>query len=341
MKATIKDIAFKAGLSKATVDRVLNGRPGVKAKSRYLVLQAAAEIGYLPESEQVILPARPARLEFVIPVGTNIFLEDLAKHIEDYCEQLPLVDSCCVHRLQTTDVETFTLALENLDLSSVGVGIVAIDSPRTRAVVSRLSEAGVRVVTIASDLASASRADYVGIDNRSAGRTAGMLMGQMISGTRNGVAVFLGSRQYRGHEEREAGFRSVFSEILPNVEIGVTLEVADDSEKSYQLALALFARRPDIAGIYCAGGGRIGVLRAVAERFSGDRPRVFCHDLTIETQEALLAGTLDIVIDQNARLMAEQATLHLLGSLASSAPYLTKKLIEPRIITRENIPVGR
>jgi LacI family transcriptional regulator, galactose operon repressor len=36
--------------------------------------------------------------------------------------------------------------------------------------------------------------------------------------------------------------------------------------------------------------------------------------------------------------MAEQATIQLLGSLASSAPYLTKKFIEPRVITRENIP---
>jgi LacI family transcriptional regulator len=47
---------------------------------------------------------------------------------------------------------------------------------------------------------------------------------------------------------------------------------------------------------------------------------------------------VDVVIDQNARLTAEQAVIRLLGSIASSAPYLTKKFIEPRLIFRENIP---
>ncbi len=193
-------------------------------------------------------------------------------------------------------------------------------------------------MTIASDLVTSTRADYVGIDNRAAGRTVGFLMGRMLPIDRRSVSVLLGSRQYRGHEEREAGFRSYFLECHPDIEIGATLEVADDSEKSYQAAAALFARRPELGGVYCAGGGRTGVLRAVKETFSDNRPLVICHDLTDTTRDALVLGNLDIVIDQNARLMAEQSVLHLLGSLTSTAPYLTRKLIEPRIVTRENIP---
>ena len=63
------------------------------------------------------------------------------------------------------------------------------------------------------------------------------------------------------------------------------------------------------------------------------------HDLTEATRTLLAEGQIDVVIDQNARLTAEQAVIRLLGSIASTAPFLTLKYIEPRIILRENIPV--
>lgn len=339
MKATIRDIAARAGVSTATVDRVLNGRSGVKAKSRHQVLQAAQMLGYLPHSGETSLPTRPAKLEFIIPVGTNRFLAELARHIEAFSATLPLVSACKVHRLNSVATDAMISAIDRLDLATAGLGIVAVDSPRLRLAVTQLTDAGLRVVTIASDMPSTPRANYVGIDNRSAGRTVGLLMGRMLDHRREGVAVILGARLYRGHEEREAGFRSVFAEEFPDIDIIATHEVADESSRSYQEAQSLFVRHPNLAGVYCAGGGRGGVLRAVAECFPDARPRIFCHELSDNTREALLAGTLDIVVDQNASLMAEQAVIHLLGSLTSSVPYLTKRLIQPRIITRENIPV--
>ena len=340
MKSTIRDIARAAQVSTATVDRVLNHRPGVKATNRHRVLEAAARLGYLPETGNLAMPARPAQLEFILPVGTNLFLDELAWHLEDFCRRLPLVSSCRMHRLTTAQPEEFISALDELGLHTAGIGVVAVDDPRTRAAIARISEAGMRVVTIVSDLPSSQRADYVGIDNRTAGRTAGKLMGQMLSGDAVGVTLFLGSRKYRGHEEREAGFRAVLNEEFPNITVAEAVETDDSSAKGYQAAISIFARQPGLGGVYIAGGGRSGVIRAVKETFSsGRRPLVFCHDLTQHTREELLAGVLDIVVDQNARLIAEQAIIHLLGTLASSAPYLTKKLIEPRIITRENMPV--
>ena len=69
------------------------------------------------------------------------------------------------------------------------------------------------------------------------------------------------------------------------------------------------------------------------------KPVFICHDLTKETRRYLVDDLADVVIDQNARLIAEQSVIRLLGSIASSAPYLTKKFIEPRLILKENVPV--
>ncbi|RVH47627.1 LacI family DNA-binding transcriptional regulator [Sinorhizobium meliloti] len=340
MGATIKEVAELAGVSTATVDRVINGRPGVKATNRHRVLEAAARLGYLPETGDLAMPARPARLEFFLPVGGNQFLSNLAHQIEDFCRRLPLVASYRVHRLEDARPQSLLEAIDRLDVSTAGVGIVAVDEPRTRAAVVRLIDAGLRVVTIASDLPSTPRANYVGIDNRIAGRTAGLLMGAMLRRVPATIGLFLGSRRYRGHDEREAGFRSVLAERFPGVVIAEVLEIEDDSQRGYKSATSLLSRFPDLGGIYIAGGGRSGVIAAITEAGHAQRPLVFCHDLTDQTRESLLDDGIDIVIDQNARLMAEQATIQLLGTLASSAPYLTKKLIEPRIITRENIPAA-
>lgn len=48
MPTTIKDVAARAGVSPATVSRVLNDRPGISPQTRARVLQAAQELNYTP-----------------------------------------------------------------------------------------------------------------------------------------------------------------------------------------------------------------------------------------------------------------------------------------------------
>jgi LacI family transcriptional regulator len=68
------------------------------------------------------------------------------------------------------------------------------------------------------------------------------------------------------------------------------------------------------------------------------KPVFICHDLTPLTRTYLIDELADVVIDQNARLTAEQSVIQLLGSIASSAPVIANRYIEPRLIFRENIP---
>lgn len=47
-RATLTEVAERAGVSKATASKVLNGRPGVAEETRRLVREAIAELGYVP-----------------------------------------------------------------------------------------------------------------------------------------------------------------------------------------------------------------------------------------------------------------------------------------------------
>src|SRR3954451_11408907 len=79
--ARIDDVARLSGVSTATVDRVLNQRPGVRATTVQRVLEAAGELGYIMDSTLPAQALKPWRLAFLLPAGTNRFLGMLGRSI--------------------------------------------------------------------------------------------------------------------------------------------------------------------------------------------------------------------------------------------------------------------
>ncbi len=71
-RSRIPDIARAAGVSTATVDRVLHGRLPVRPATAQRVLKAAAQLEYLPDTElwRTLRPP-PMELAFLLPAGTN------------------------------------------------------------------------------------------------------------------------------------------------------------------------------------------------------------------------------------------------------------------------------
>ena len=49
MRSTLIDIAREAGVSAATVDRVLNNRAGVRSRTREIVIETAQRLGYISD----------------------------------------------------------------------------------------------------------------------------------------------------------------------------------------------------------------------------------------------------------------------------------------------------
>ncbi|MGP1355385.1 LacI family DNA-binding transcriptional regulator [Roseicyclus sp.] len=339
-RATIPDIARRAGVSTATVDRVLNGRKGVSAANRQRVMEAAGQLGYLPLEGQVVLPARRVQLEFFIPRRLQAFLTEVARHIEDFASTLPLVSSIRVHDLPDLAPRTLVEALGDLSLETKGVGFVAVDDPLTRHAVHELTDAGVKVVTLASDLQSTPRAAYVGVNDRIAGRTAGLLLGRFLARTEGRIALFAGNGELYGQRERAFGARAVLEAEHPHLKVMDPIDVRSDNQRSEAAALALFDRYPDVVGLYCMGGGRTGIARVVSTLPRDGRPVVIMHDLSDSVRRFLLDGVIDVVIDQNAQLVAEQAVVRLLGAIAVGTRFLPEHFIEPRLILRENIPIG-
>ena len=191
-RATIAEIARAAGVSTATVDRTLNNRPGVKARTRNQVLDAAIRLGYLPE-HRVATPGSAAGsvvIDFVLPGGTNTFLKLLSEHLGAIAETRRSEAQVRVHHIEGFDPEALARTLLDLRHGASAIGVLPLDHPVVREAIREVVAGGVPVLTIVSDISNVPRLGYVGIDNRAAGRLAGHLLGRFMQPRGREVALF-------------------------------------------------------------------------------------------------------------------------------------------------------
>ena len=71
LKVTLAEIAREAGVSVTTVDRVLNGRGGVRQRTQDLVLEIARRKGWFGPIDDA--PPQ-VRMDFLLPAGSNTFM---------------------------------------------------------------------------------------------------------------------------------------------------------------------------------------------------------------------------------------------------------------------------
>jgi LacI family transcriptional regulator len=329
------DIARESGVSKATVDRVINNRAGVHDRTRDVVMAAAARLGYFGAGGLPGPIAQRLSLHFILPADTNQFMHKL--HDELLLQSAARADvSAHMHRIDAIDPDGLAAELSDLEGRCDGVAMVAIDHPTVRAAIKRLARAGTKIVTLVSDVQNVPRLGYVGIDNRSAGRLSGYLFSRILPPGKQKIALFSGSVSYRGHEEREMGFRQVLAEQRDRLEIVGFSEIRDDDALSYGATVEHLERHPDLAGLYNIGAGNRGIARALTDLGRADDVVFIGHDLTDDTRGYLVSGVMDVVIDQNPRVEAREA-IEQLSRLIRGLGWSSHPL-RIQVIFKENIP---
>jgi LacI family transcriptional regulator len=339
-RARLADVARLSGVSSATVDRVLNQRAGVRTATAHRVLKAAAEAGYLSESDlYASLRPKPMQLVFLLPTGTNRYFRLLADYLVYAKEQLNAFNvSCRHHFVDSFNPNVLAERLLHHGRRADGVAFMALEHPLVRDAVDALVVEGVHVVTIISDVSNSQRAAYVGMDNRAAGRTAAYLMARFVGPRSGRIALIAGSLSYRAHEEREIGFARMLEEMLPGTLVVGLREGRDDAATNYQQARSLLAQYADLMGIYNIGGASDGVARALKEA-GRDQSVVFIgHGLTQDTRALLIDGTLDAVINQQPQNLIMNSVRTFVNLRERRNPIVGVEPVRISLVLRENLP---
>jgi LacI family transcriptional regulator len=298
-RVTIAGLAREAGVSVATVDRVLNGRLRVREETARKVHEAARRIGFHGATaihNRILADLPEMHFGIILQKGGHAFYQKFASEIED---QLRVHSQ---HRLRGTlrfAESTRPGELAELLMSMAGkvqaVAATGLDHHEVTRAVTELRSRGIPTFSLLSDFAQGIRENYVGLNNLKVGRAVGWLMSSMAR--RPGkVATFIGGHRYHGHELRETGLRSSFREYAPDIDVLSTQLNLEDPQVTYEMASALLEKHPDLTGIYCAGGGMEGAIAAVRDARRARETMLVVNEITDETREALQDGTVRIVI---------------------------------------------
>jgi len=302
-KVTVHQLAKEAGVSLATVDRVLNQRTGVRPATIERVEMAMERLDFRRDLAAANLARRRTYpICFILPDGPSTFMRGLdaevrsiAKHIRQSRVQVS------VKVVPAFDGDVLADVIDEVDAQEfAGVVMVAADAPRVRSAINDLADRGVHVVTLVSDVPTARRLHYSGIDNTAAGRTAGTLFGR-FSRKPGKVAIVAGSMLLRDHVERRMGFEQVIRSGFSDLEILPPIEGRDEAALVEIALTKLLRDEPDIIGVYSLGGGNRGVISALESRGPDSQDMVvIAHELTPATRRALMSGTIDALITQDA-----------------------------------------
>jgi LacI family transcriptional regulator len=337
-RATVHDVAREAGVSLATVDRVLNGRPGVRPATAEKVAEAIRALDFRRDlSASLLARARDLRIVFLIPDGPNEFMRHLESAIAarartSRAERLHLETQL----VKALDPAALAAALDALTPRSCDCAvIVATDDDLVRRAVESASRRGIAVVTLVSDLPGSARRHFVGIDNVAAGRTAASLLGRFCAPGK--IGLIAGSLGLRDHRERLEGFTALMRAEFPAHELVGPREGRDDNAETEKQALALLKAHPDLLGLYNLGAGNAGLLDALEKSGKAGRLRVVAHELSEPTRKGLVCGAIDVVLDQNpegeVRAAITAARNLALGHAAATAA----EPIEIGIFLRDNL----
>ena len=338
-RVTVHDLARAAGVSLATVDRVLNGRPGVRKGTIEKVEAAIAEIGFRRDlTASMLARARDIVLKIIVPEGTNQFFGKLADAVDSVGTQMRAERlRLDLLRIKAMDTRALVEALDDIGAEDADCAvIVAIDKPEIHAAVARAAGRGIKVIALVSDLPGSARHGFVGIDNRAAGRIAGSLMGRFVpqGGT---IGLVAGSLELIDHAERIRGFSEIMAVEFPSLTLVGPIEGQDEFTATYEKSLVLFEAHPDLAGLYNAGAGNAGLLMALNERGLAGKMRVIGHELTGPTRAGLESGAIDVILDQSPEdeIRAVCATARRLVVGADAAPPQTQ--LEIRGLMRDHL----
>ncbi|MCL1854731.1 MAG: LacI family transcriptional regulator [Clostridia bacterium] len=338
-RVTIYDIAKELGISTATVNRALTGKPKVSEKTRALVLRQAKEMGYQVNFLARSLARRPVTIAVLgytnFPEFHNRFMDgarSAAEELRDfninveyfsYGEGLsnrPEGEAYLGHILRSVADQGYDGAL-----------ICAKEVEGFR----YLQEKGVFVATAVNDIDPMLRQFCLRYNGRVAGRIAAELLYRWMD---RGKSVAIASGGLPGHSihsETVVGFQEQAADTP--LRIAMVYYHYDSEELAYRETHRVLTECPDLGAIYVNSFNSREVIHAIRERDLAGKILLITSDIYQELREYMTQGIVAASIFQNQYEQGRQGFKKLYHAIADGLQVEDTVLLNPRIILRSNL----
>ena len=300
---TMKEIAKLAGVSRGTVDRVVNNRGSVNPDTERVVREVLKSVNYSPNAAGKNLAVRKKKLKFGFvlfgDLSADDFFSDVVFGIKRRADEL--ADLGVTVEIRGTYLQIPEQQVELIDelveLGINGLAIAPINHPIVADRLRMLSMSGIPVVTSNSDIPDCGRLAYVGSNFYKCGETAAGLMNLITNGAAK-VGIISGSPDILCNSERVAGFSEYAGRHFPGLDIVSTGVNSDGNNNSYTGTLEMLTTKPQIETLFISSAGVSGVCRAVRELSLDGKISIVCFDATDAICRLVKDGTVTATIAQ-------------------------------------------
>lgn len=349
MRSTINDVAREAGVSRGTVDRVINNKGNVSKKSEEKVFAAIKKLDYVrsPFASALSKSGNRIKIGIVYPDLDHYYWDEVDKGI---VEMKNTMDAMGVEILtvktKSYDYREQIREFENLVQKGVkGIITIAYHRNKLDKKIEELYEKDIPIITFVSDAPDSKRLYYVGLNDYKAGMTGGKLMGLYLEG-RGNVAVIGVHRDLASMEDRIRGFRDKIKIEYPGINILDVYSLKEDTrsgmdiynESLKTLTEEIIEKRLDINGIYVTSSltGHVGKVLETME--IGYKIILIGHENTKETRKMLLNDMVHATVFQDQKEEIKRAVnilwKHITGDEEHDFPDFYSK---QRILIKEQI----
>ena len=306
--ATLDEVARRAGVSKATASRAINGRSKVSARAQAAVLDAVRELGYTPNgAARSLVMQRTGSVAVILPESDERVFSDpfFARMLHTVARALRERDLQLVLLLaQPGDESRLLLYLRGRYVD----GAIVASHHRDDRLAEHLSDLGLPCVFIGAPWVGADRVSVVDSDNAGA---AAQAVRVLVDGGRRRIAAIAGPRDMRAGHDRLTGWRREMDAAGLDSSL---VAYGDFTEHSGTKACAeLLDEVGDLDGIFAASDlmalGAMRELEARGIRVPDDVAIVGYDDLGVadRTRPPLttLRNPIDQMVTEAVRLLTE------------------------------------
>lgn len=338
----MKELAYVARVSRATVDRVLNNRGRVNQETADRIRKLAESMGYQPNIAAKSLAVRHKNLKigFIINRTGNIFFEDVIKGAKKAAAEESTfgISVSIKYASQGFGVqEQISLIDEFVDKGYGALAITPINDQLIGHKLNDIIQNGIPVIAVTADITNVDYLAYIGCNHEKSGRIAANMVSLIMQGSAH-IAIVIGSRKMLGHSQRLHGFEEAIRQQFPDLRLVSIVENNDDDITSYNRVTELIKQHPEIDMLYFATAGVEGGIRAIIDQEKVGAIKIISFDLTECTRRYLKKGIVSAVLCQDPFAQGYKAIKLLSEKLLSNIdPESTRLYTETSIYIKESL----